>query len=367
MAKTIKRLNFTFQEGPASIKPDNNYPVLYHNLFHCMQKFHLLVINLFVCVSGYAQTDTLSKADKALLDSMMANDEFLKMMKEDTKNTLDISAGIGNGAFSSDNKAANATGMNNQLIYTPSVVYRLKNGFSFGITGYFTNDSAKHLELYQTGIMAGYDYYGNKVHAGLSYTRFLSDLGKYNTKSLYQNDLYGYLKKAKGLLQPGIAAGFSNGSYKEALYTVVKQTVHLLLPLPNGRDTVITRSGIDSTDNKASYFSVSASVEHDFSFYKLFDKNDELDFVPSLLVNFGSDQLSQTHQNKIFDRKRLNKLKKQQASSSFEPQSVAASFDFSYGVGKYFLQANVYFDYYLPQTTSKRLSTIFAVSTGFSF
>ncbi len=332
-----------------------------------MQKFHLLVIVLFVCISGYAQTDTLSKADKALLDSMMANDEFLKLMKEDARNTLDVSVGIGNGAFSSDNKAANATGVTNQLIYTPSVVYRLKNGLSFGITGYLTNDSAKNLELYQTGLMAAYDYYGKKIHAGLSYTRFLSEKNKYNTKSLYQNDLYGYLKKAKGILQPGIAVGFSNGSYKEALYTVVKQTVHLPLPLPNGRDTVITRSGIDSTDNKASYFSVSANVEHDFSFYKLFDKDDEFDFVPSFIVNFGSDQLSQTHLNKIFDRKRLNKLKKQQASSSFELQSLAASFDFSYGVGKYFLQANVYFDYYIPETTSKRLSTVFSVSTGFSF
>ena len=35
-------------------------------------------------------------------------------------------------------------GTDNQIIWTPSLVYRLKNGLSFGITGYnLTNDSVK--------------------------------------------------------------------------------------------------------------------------------------------------------------------------------------------------------------------------------
>lgn len=329
-----------------------------------MPKFHLLVAAFFICICSYAQTDSLSRQDKALLDSMMANDEFLKLMKDNEKNTLDISVGIGNGAFSTDNRAANATGVNKQLIYTPSVVYRLKNGFSFGVTGYITAGSEKKPELYQTGLTASYDFYGKQVNAGLSYTRFLSDRSKYNTKSLYQNDLFGYLKKAKGALQPGISAGYSAGSYKEAMFVKFKRTIRLLNPL---RDTVITISGTDSTDNKTSYFSLSASVEHDFSFSRLFDKNDQLDFVPSLIINFGSDQLTQTHLNKIFDRKRLSALKRQEASNSFQLQSAAASFDFTYGVGKFFLQSNLYLDYYFPETTSSRLTAVFAVAAGFSF
>lgn len=295
---------------------------------------------------------------------MMANDEFLKMLKEGEKNSFEVSIGLGNGAFSSDNKAANATGVTNQLIFTPSVMYRLKNGLSFGVTGYLTNDNSKNLELYQTGITAGYDYFGKNITAGISYTRFLSDKNKYNAKSLYQNDFYGYLKKAKGVLQPGIAAGFSSGSYKEATYVQFKRTVRLLNPL---RDTVITIAGMDSTDNKTSYFSVSANVGHEFSFYKVFDKDDELDIVPSLILNFGSDKISLTHLNKIYDRPRFTQFKKQEATNKFQVQSVAASFDFTYGVGKFFLQTNVYFDYYLPETSGQRLSTIFAVTAGFGF
>jgi hypothetical protein len=329
-----------------------------------MYKFYLLAVTFFICVAGYGQTiDSLSKADKALLDSMMANDEFLKMLGEKEKNTFDISIGIGNGAFSTYNKAANATGVSNQVIFTPSVAYRLKNGLSLGITGYLTDEGGK-TGLYQTGITAGYDYYGKKILAGVSYTRFLSVADKYNSKSLYQNDFFGYVRRAKGFIQPGLSLGYSNGAYKLAEYVSYKRTRRLLNPL---RDTVVIVSGIDTTDNKANYFSVSANAFHDFIFYKVFDKNDELDFSPSFIANFGSDKIVQTHTNKIFDSPLLSSRKRVEATNKFGLQSVGLSLDFTYGVGKFFLQPSIYFDYYVPETTSKRLAAIYAVSAGFSF
>ncbi len=321
-----------------------------------MLKIYLLI---FIIAAGFsvavAQTDSLSAKDKAMLDSMMENDEFLKMMKEQSKNSVDISVGLGNGAFSSSNNAANATGIDNQIIFTPSIIYHTKNGFSFGATGFLTSDSTNKLELYQTGISAAYDYYGKKVLAGFSYTRYLSDKNKYNTKSLYQNDVYGYIKRAKGILQPGLTSGFANGNYKEVVLVLRKR--------PLLGDTLVR----DSTSNKASYFSVSGSVEHDFSFYKLFSKDDELDFVPSLIVNFGSDKLTQTHLNKVFNRQILSSRKRVEATNKFQLQSVAASFDFTYGIGKFFLQPNVYLDYYLPETTATRFAAIFSVTAGVSF
>ncbi len=328
-----------------------------------MQKLYLLIfIFASSCSIAVAQTDSLSAKDKALLDSMMENDEFLKLMKEKDKNSVDISIGLGNGAFSSHNNAANATGVINQIIFLPSVVYHTKTGFSFGLTGFLTNDSNNSLKLYQTGLSAGYDYFGEKVSTGFSYTRYLSDKNKYNKKALYQNDFYGYIKRAKGVLQPGLEMGYANGNYKE----VDLSTFVLRRPLNPRGDTTITAK--DSTINKASYFSLSASVEHDFSFYKVFSQNDELDFVPSLIVNFGSDKNTQTHTNKIFDRIRaLNNVKKVESNNKFQIQSVAASFDLTYGVGKFFLQPNLYLDYYLPETTVNRLSTIFSITAGFSF
>jgi len=328
-----------------------------------MLKIYLLSLTAIICSSVvFAQTDSLSSKDKAMLDSMMEKDEFLKMMKDPPKNSLDISVGVGNGAFSTHNNAANATGLDNKLIVTPGIAYHTKSGFSFGATAFLTDDSTSSSKLYQTGLSAGYDYTGKDVNAGITYTRYLSDMNKFNTKSLYQNDVYGYIKKASGIIQPGLALGFDNGQYKEAAIASG------ILKRPLRGDTTIT--GIDSTDNKTSFFSMTFSVEHDFSFYHLFSKDDEFDFTPSLLLNVGKDDLTQTHinsVNRVFLKKLLNKRKKIQPDNKFEVQSVAASFDCTYSVGKFFVQPNLYLDYYLPQTTTKRLTAIFSVTAGFSF
>ncbi len=331
-----------------------------------MYKFLLQFCFLFTVSFAFAQTDSLSKEDKRLLDSMFKNDEFFKMMKKD-KNYLDVSLGIGNGEFSAHNNAANATGVDKQLVYTPGITYRLKNGLSFGVVTFITGDSAGKADLYQTGITAGYDYYGKTVYAGGSYTRYLSNLDKYNSKSIYQNDLSAYVKLAKGILQPGIMLGYVDGKYKEMDYVTFKRTVHLPNPPPNGRDTIITVTGKDSTDNKTSYFSVAATVAHDFYFYNLFSNKDELDFIPTLMLNMGSDKLSQTHTNKIFDRPAFSKRKKSEYNNKFQLQSVAASFDLTYMFRKFFIQPVLYLDYYLPETTENRFSAVFSINAGFSF
>jgi hypothetical protein len=329
-----------------------------------MCKYLLLLCFSFVAASAMAQTDSLSKEDKRLLDSMFKNDEFIKLMKKD-KNYLDVSIGIGNGEFSASNNAANAKGVDKQLIYTPAVTYRLKNGLSFGISAFITGDSNGKPEVYQTALTAGYDYYGKTIYAGGSYTRYLSNQNKYNSKSLYQNDLSAYIKLAKGILQPGINVGYVAGSYKETSNVTFQRPVRNPSPPP----TIIytTVSGKDSTDNKTSYFTISATVGHDFAFYNVFSKKDELDFIPTLILNMGSDKLTQTHTNKIFDRPAFSSRKKSDYTNKFQIQSVAASLDFTFMIKKFFIQPVVYFDYYLPETTENRFSTIFSITTGFSF
>ena len=329
-------------------------------------KYLLLLCFSFIGSCVLAQTDTLSKEDKRLLDSMFKNDEFIKMMKKD-KNYLDVSIGIGNGAFSEHNNAANATGVDKQLIYTPAVNYRLKNGLSFGVSAFITGDSSNKPEVYQTALSAGYDYYGKTIYAGASYTRYLSNQNKYNSKSLYQNDLYAYAKLAKGIFQPGVSVGYVAGKYKELDYISFKRIIHLPNPPPNGRDTIITISGKDSTDNKTSYFSVAATVGHDFAFYNVLSKKDELDFIPTLILNMGSDKLTQTHTNALYNRPAFSSRKKSEYTNKFQFQSVAASFDFTYTVRKFFIQPVLYLDYYLPETTENRFSAIFSVNVGFSF
>jgi hypothetical protein len=84
-------------------------------------------------------------------------------------------------------------------------------------------------------------------------------------------------------------------------------------------------------------------------------------------VNYGSDTYTQTHTNKLFDRKGFSKFKRVDANNKFQLQSIAASVDLTYSIRKFFLQSNLYMDYYLPATTSKRLSIIYAVTAGLTF
>lgn len=315
----------------------------------------LLLSFSFIGKFIHAQQTELSPADKAALDSMLAEDEFVKMfLAKPDSSYFDLSIGIGNGAFSTHNLAENATGTTNQLIFTPAFFYHHKSGLAIGITPFLTSDSG-HLNLYQTGITASYDYSDKKIDAGISYTRYLSDTKKYNTKSLYQNDLYGYLKSAKGFIRPGFALGYSIGKYK----TVDLQTIKR----PLLGDTAIN----DTTQNKASYFSVSASASHKFMFFNVLSKNDELDFVPALLINAGSDQTTTTHQNKIFNRRVFNKFKRVEASNTFQLQSVGLSLPLLYGIRKFYLQPELYIDYYIPSTAAKRLNGYFSLAAGICF
>ncbi len=327
-----------------------------------MYKFSLTTLMVvFFILNSQAQKDTLSKADKAALDSMMKADQFFKLMNEPLKNTVDVSIGVGNGSFSAHNQAVNATGIASQVVFTPSVVYRLKSGFNFGLTGYLTNDDSSKLELYQTGLTAGYDYIGKKVSAGGSLTHYFADVEKYNSKSLYQNDLYGYIKKSSGIIQPVFSFGFSNGKYRAI------DVINIRRPLQG--DTTVR----DSTHNKTSYFYTSIGAEHDFYFYGVFSKGDELDFIPSLVINAGTDKTVATHVNQkiptgpVVSRVVAKRRTRVASSDKFQLQSIAASFDFTYSVGKFFIQPNLYLDYYLPSTTANRLSAVYSLTAGFSF
>lgn len=334
-----------------------------------MRKIVLLMAIFCACHGvSEAQQDTLTTTDKLMLDSMLANDPLMQMLKELNRNIIYVSMAAGNGSFSTHNNQANATGYVKSVILMPSLQYFLKSGFNFGATGFVSNDSLRGNSLYQVGLTAGYAYTSSKINTGLSYTRNLRVGRAYNSRSLYQNDFYGYLKTAKAAVRPGITMGLTNGTYKEATYVTYSRLIHLNNPPPNGRDTTIIIRGIDSTDNQTSFFFMSANASHEFAFKNIFAKKDAVEFTSTMMINFGSDRLTQEHINAIFYRNRaLNKLKRFEASNKFRLQSCAVALDAAYLINNFYLQSGVYLDYYLPPTTSKRLSTIFSISTGLYF
>ncbi|MBL0146759.1 MAG: hypothetical protein IPP48_14555 [Chitinophagaceae bacterium] len=297
-----------------------------------MAKIFLLFSFVLSAFVATAQLDSLSKKDKALLDSMMATDAFLNMLDDSAKNYLDISVGLGNGTFSTQNQAVNATGYTNQLVITPAIFYYFKSGFNLGVTGFLTNDNGK-LGLYQTGASVGYDYKGDKIATGVSYAHYFSDKNKYNNKSIYQNEAYGYFKYTQPYIEPGISLGFANGKFKQLdIYPYKFDSI----PQP-----IIIR---DSMDNKANYFSLSLLIEHTFYFKNLFNKNDDFSINSVFMLNSGSDKITTVHTSryarliKKFPKLiNLQKKRNETTANKMQLQSIASSINLTYGIGKFYL------------------------------
>ncbi len=328
-----------------------------------MNKIFTALLPLVFVITAYGQKTTVTKSEQAALDSMLKNDPLLDMLK-DKGSYFDISIGVGNRLFSVRNNSVNASqSQTNKLFYTPSVAYHHKSGLGLSVTPYLASDSGS-FKVFQTGITPSYDYSNEKWGAGISYTRYVADNTKFNSNSIFQNDFYTYVKILKWAIQPGFALGYTTGKYKEI------NTVLFTPPPPLPQ---VPRLVKDSTSNNAKDFTMTVSAEHVFNFENLFSKKDGLAFTPQLMLTAGSEKLTINHLNKAYAKLVANsqRLKKrgttQNGSSSFAAQSVGLSIDFLYSIGKFFLQPNTYFDYYLPSTTDKRLTTFFSITAGVSF
>lgn len=331
-----------------------------------MQKFYLLAAILFLSITAYSQTtEPISKQDKALLDSMMANDEFLKMLGEKPGGYFDISAGISNGVFSTKNNSLNAEQAETKKIFiTPTAGYYHKSGLGIALNGYISNDSGT-MKMYQYAINPFYNYADKKVSAGISYTRYIAGASVESfTVSPYKNDIYANVRLNKPWLQPGLALGYANGKIKEYFDTSFTATILGVPRLIKIRDTIVT---------KLYDFSLIFSMEHEFDFGTMFTKEDNITLTPSFMLNTSSQKWNITHSNSLNNRRpaiqtRIKNLYGDgTGSAGFQIQSIAFLTQATYTTGKFYLQPQVYLDYYLPETTSKRFTSVFSVVAGFTF
>jgi hypothetical protein len=309
-----------------------------------------IVFALFV----HAQDTTFNKA---LADELIAMLDSL----EAPKSYVNFSLGIGNRSFSVNNNSVNASQSQvNKLYYTPSIGYFHKSGFGISVSPYLTVENGS-LKNYQTAITPSFDYESNKIAAGISFTKFITDTKSYTSNSTYQNDLYTYLKYTKSYIQPILMVGYSSGKFNDISYDSV------FGPPPNYRLLAIKK---DSTKNVVKDFSVSLGIEHTFTIDSLFSKNAYLTFTPQLVLNAGSEKFTSTITNtrRVTNATRNNRLKSLTLTdnAAFAFQSIALSLSAEYYIGNFAISPNLYIDYYLPATTEKRLSNVFSLSVSYS-
>ncbi|MEO6720536.1 MAG: hypothetical protein ABIN67_09215 [Ferruginibacter sp.] len=321
-----------------------------------MRKIFLLSIFLQLLFgSTNAQTNPVPSAK----DSIDMLQELMDLL--DSTNTpasyAFVNVAIGNRLFSTRNNALNAKqNISSTVIYSPSLGYFHKSGFNIIAGANLLNDG-KNFGVNQYSINPAFDLVGNKKFAlGISYTHyFVKD--KFSTfSSPIQNDFYGSFTYKKLWLRPGISFGYSTGEYKEVQY----------------KDTIVNnvnRHRYDSMTNKLNAFSMMVTASHQFAWYNLFDKMDGMALTPTLMANAGSANTSTTHKTNaalILFLLRKGKLPKLQ-SDKFAMQSVGLNLDINYTIGNLTIEPQLYMDYYLPTTESKRFSQVFTFNVGYAF
>ena len=332
-----------------------------------MLKSLFLLLFSIAASFAYGQTDSLTTEDRRLLDSMFKNDEFIKLMLAKDKSYFDINIGMGNGTFSLKNNALNAgQAITNKIYYSPSVGYYHKSGFTITLNGFLAADEG-NFKIYQYAISPSYTYDKKNITAAISYTRYIEGDAASFDISPFKNDFYASVTYKKLWIQPGLAVGYSFGKQVEYFdtafwrrsidYPYTYRVIHI-------KDTITT---------KLRGLSLTLSASHKWSFYELINKKDAIELQPTFMLNAGSQRWNISHSSSLSRRLPIvqNYLKRKfgngSSSQSFNLQSAAFLAEVTYYYGKFYLQPQLYLDYYLPTTTEKRFTTLFSVTAGFTF
>jgi len=319
----------------------------------------------FLLSKSDAQT---TPSDKHIMDSLLQNDEMLKMINEYWKNLsyFRVNVGIGNNLYGSQDKSIESLQNSQPFVVTPSVGYYHKSGFGISFTGFLLSENNK-TDFYQYTLTPSYSYSKGKIaDVIISYTHYFEkSIYNYNTSPI-QNEFYGNILFKKPWLKPGIALGYSTGKFDQGVHidTTVKVLSRLVHILYN--DTV-------STNIRS--FSVAGSVEHSFLFYNLLTVKDGIIITPQFSLISGINKYDMKHSSSLdyynaYTKKALKRIRHFQSqgnNKNYQLQSLGLDLDVNYSIGKFYFEPDLYLNYYLPNTNDNRFTQIFNFNIGITF
>ncbi len=323
------------------------------------------LIGILACSKISAQTNP---EDKQIMDSLLQNDEMLKMINNMDKvaSYFRVNMGIGNNLYNSADKQIATLQTINPLVFTPSVSYYHKSGFGLSFTG-FLFDENNRTNFHQYILTPSFSYQKSKsLDINLSYTHYFEKDHYSSHSSPVQDEFYGTLVFKKSWIKPGIATSYSTGQFNQVVK--IDTTIKVL-----NREVRIKY--IDSAKIHLSSFSLAGTVEHAFTFYNLFSTKDGLIFTPQLSLISGINTYKVYHTSslenyKSFTKKQIKRIRHFQSQSDndkFDLQSLGLDLDVNYVIGKFYIEPEIYLDYYLPTITDNRFSHIYSLNIGITF
>jgi hypothetical protein len=277
-----------------------------------------------------------------------------------------LSMGVGNTQFSVRNVALNAQQSASNLSITPTIAYYHKSGLGFTYNNYILAENGK-TQLLQHALTISYDQTQlEKVSYGVSYTRFLGKKEFVNASSPYDNDLLAYAQIGKGKFRPGLMLGFSGGRYRETLQYLDSQQIRM--PLTGQLVTQYFYVN-DTSTIRIRDVSLIPYLRYDWVLDGLGAK-DYFNLQPTLLLLGSASRVTVDSKGTVRQRRVISRSRSYSETDSdanrFQFQSLGLQLDATWYMGKFFLNPQVYLDYYLLSSQSK-LSALYSVQAGLMF
>ncbi len=333
-----------------------------------------LLLPLFALILAFSGPGALKAQDKLdslfkdgdttrSLDSLLADfDTYLDSLSK-RRSMFFVGIGAGTGSFSFDDKNSVYTTSEKKLIVSPSIGYFHKSGLGISSTAYGMSSDGK-FSFYQLSVSPSFDVIKRAFSTGISYAHYFTkdSLGFYTTP--IKDELYAYFSYKKWWVRPTISFSYGWGSKKDYEEQKMRIWSRQLRQLQR---YYVTIENVETVKD----LSLTASVRKDFDWYDVFGKDDNITFTPVLMANAGTQQFGfNTSYSYTFNPVRVNSLPSNSSASDetqFQLQSVSAILRTSYMKGKFLLQPQVLFDYYLLPTETNPFNTVFSLNLSLAF
>jgi hypothetical protein len=167
-------------------------------------------------------------------------------------------------------------------------------------------------------------------------------------------------------VRPSVSFTYGWGSSEQYQKRKVERLARLLSQ--TDRYYVIVRNTESVKD-----FASTISLRKEFDWYEVFGKSDNITFTPILMLTAGTQNYGfNTSYSYDFSPVRANSLpsnKDISDNTQFAMQSASLAFRGSYLKGRFLLQSQILFDYFLQDTqdSDSRLNTVYSITAGISF
>ncbi|MET3884812.1 hypothetical protein ABIE54_003701 [Chitinophagaceae bacterium OAS944] len=330
-----------------------------------MKKILVLLVFTVAMQPGFSQKggklDSLFiKGDTtAILDSLLKDFDLYLDSLVGRKSFFTINTAIGTGFFSFNDKNTVTVNTEKKLIFSPSVGYYHKSGLGLSAAGYALLNNG--LKFYQASISPSFDLIKKKFSTGIAYTRYITkdSLDFYTTP--IQNELFAYFSYKKWWVRPTLSLSYGWGSKEESELREAPRRLRLL------RNQYYVKNVTSVRD-----FSATISVRKDLDWYSVLQKADNITLTPIAMLNAGTQTFGfNTSYSYNFSPVRANSLpsnKEISDNTQFALQSACFALRGSYLKGRFLLQSQVLFDYFLQDLDdASKLSTVYSITAGISF